>query len=167
MRICLVYTSLIALLVLGFVGHGVAGQLTIGAKASIYDPPGEAGPTPMLGAYVSYSITQYLSAEGAVEWTQYDNTTLIPMTVNMMYHPLGKKVFDPYIGGGGGYYYEKTGDDIESTIGCQSLIGLKWNPTQDFGVSFEAKYIIPDVKKPSKGGFSYGGAITGTMTTRL
>ncbi|MCK4353074.1 outer membrane beta-barrel protein [candidate division WOR-3 bacterium] len=164
MKICKYFIILFAL---EFASQSLAGKLTIGVKASIYDPPGAPGPTPMVGGYVSYSIGKYLNIEGAVEWSNYDNTTFMPITVNTVYHPLGRKVFNPYIGGGIGYYYKKVNDAPESTIGCQLLLGLNWNPPQAFGLSLEIKYIIPDIKNTSESGFSYGGAITGTMIMEL
>jgi len=162
-----VYKGLIALFLLGFISQAFGGKLTIGAKASIYDPPGVPGPTPMVGGYIGYSISEYLSAEGAVEWSNYDNTTLIPITVNMIYYPLGESGFNPYLGGGSGYYYKKVNKDIESTVGYQLLVGLSWKSAQDFGLSFEVKYIVPDIKNASDRGFSYGGGITGSMTMEL
>jgi len=162
-----VYKGLIALFLLGFISQAFGGKLTIGAKASIYDPPGASGPTPMVGGYIGYSISEYLSAEGTVEWSNYGNTTLIPITVNMIYYPLGKKGFNPYLGGGSGYYYKKVKEDIKSTVGYQLLVGLSWKSAQDFGLSFEVKYIVPDIKNVSDRGFSYGGGITGSMTMEL
>ncbi len=144
----------------------LAGKFGVGGKVSMYDPPGDVGPTLMIGVDASYRFSDYIDAVGSVEWTKYkengEDVTLMPMTINTRIYPLGRQKLDAYFGGGMGYYYRE-GVNVESTIGTQAILGVNWRPRDGKGVTFELKYTIPDINKPEEGGFTYSGGVTGTI----
>ncbi len=143
-----------------------AGKFGITGKVSMYDPPGESGPTLMIGVEASYKLSEYLDAVGAIEWTRYEeageDVTLIPVTLNARFHPLGRGGFDPYFGGGAGYWYRE-GVNVESTVGLQAIFGISWQPKDGKGISFELRYTMPDINDPNKGGLTYSGGVTGAI----
>ena len=127
------------------------GTLTVSGRVSLYDPPGDAGYTPM---YTSYND------DGKV-------VKMMPVTFNGLLHPLGQRVFDPYFGLGIGAYLKKIGNEDRSTMGLQGVGGVQWHPKSGCGFSFEARYIVPDGGNLSGGSFTFGGSITGEITTEL
>ena len=145
-----------------------AGKFGVSGKVSMYDPPGDAGPTIMFGAEAIYKLNDYFDATGSIEWTKYkengSDVTLIPVTVNGRFHPFGSGSFNPYIGAGAGYFYkEGEGPDVESTVGGQAIAGISWTSKKGKGLNFELRYTIPDINDRSKGGLTYTGGVTGTV----
>jgi len=147
------------------------GTLTVSGRVSLYDPPGDAGYTPMYGLSARYSLSNKVEIEGNVEYVSYNDNgetvKMMPVTFNGLLHPLGRTVFDPYFGMGIGAYLKKIGDEDQSTIGFQGVGGVQWCPVSGFGLSFEVRYIVPDGGNLSGGSFTFGGSITGEITTEL
>lgn len=162
-----------SLIVVGLIGIPMVvygGKVTLGATMSMYDPPGEAGPTLMIGVSAGVRFNDYFEGACNIEWTQYKeggkDVTLIPVTVDVVSHPLGIRLFDPFIGGGLGYYYKLVGDENQSSLGAQVKFGLHWKPTSGTGLDFTVTYRVPDIiNKPNEGGWSIGGGASGTIGT--
>ena len=146
------------------------GHLSVKAKVSTYTTSG-GSTTLMYGLTASYAVSDRISVDGTVEWTQYtedgENVELMPITVDGVFHPLGQRAFDPYIGAGIGAYLTKRGETQSGTFGMQVIGGVGYHPTSNFGVSFEVKYRLPDVAHPSGGGISFGGGVEGSLETTL
>ncbi|MBN1755847.1 outer membrane beta-barrel protein [bacterium] len=144
-----------------------AGKLKLGGKVSTYNPPGDAGSTVMFEGTATYLLSDYLSIQGSLGWTTYksggETVTLMPVTVDGIFHFLGRQKLDPYAGAGIGYYRTTVGGADESTFGFQLFSGIEWRPSSNFGLSFEVKYRVPDISQPDQGGVSFGGGITGDI----
>ena len=142
-----------------------AGNLNLGAKASIYNPsvPG-ASPTIMYGIVADYDVNQMIHARGSVEYATYSikdtSYSLMPVTVDIIAHLFPGFFVDPYFGGGVGYYKYTAGSVETSTTGLQAVAGISAS-IGAFYAGFEAKYYIPDASKTSEGQLSYGGYMTG------
>ena len=145
----------------------LAGDFGVSAKASMYDPPGDASPSLMLGVEGVYTLNSFFDATVSIEWTKYDENnqtiTLIPVLLNGKFHPVGRGNFDPYVGFGAGYYYREGGLDIESTAGGKALAGISWKNKKGNGFVFEIAYSIPDFQDFSQGGLTYSGGVTGSL----
>ena len=145
----------------------LSGDFGVSAKASMYDPPGDAGPSLMLGAEAGYKLNKFFDATLSIEWTKYDvnneTITLIPVLLNGKFHPFSRGNFDPYVGLGAGYYYKEGGIDVQSTAGGKALAGISWKNKTGNGFMVEISYSIPDFQDFSKGGFTYSGGITGSL----
>ena len=147
------------------------GTLTVSGRVSLYDPPGDAGYTPMYGLSARYSLSDKVELEGNVEYTSYNDdgkvVKMMPVTFNGLLHPLGQRVFDPYFGLGIGAYLKKIDNEDRSTMGLQGVGGVQWHPKSGCGFSFEVRYLVPDGGNFSDGSFTFGGSITGEITTEL
>ena len=145
----------------------LAGQLTLGAKAYIYNPPEEgASPSLMYGFVLDYDMNRYLHAMAEASYTSYAakgiNYTLMPITLNLVAHFLPGSPVDPYLGGGVGYY-SKTADGVEnSKTGWQTMAGVTFR-VGNFYAGFEATYIVPDMSQ-STGSVAWGGWASGTTS---
>ncbi len=143
-----------------------AGQLTLGAKASIYNPPEEgANPSLMYGFVLDYDINAFLHAQADASYTSYTadgiDYTLMPITVNLIAHFIPGGAIDPYLGGGLGYY-SKTADGVETAnTGAQAIAGFAFK-VGGLNAAFEATYIVPDLSHSDKGSFAWGGSAAGT-----
>lgn len=159
---------MVAVLVYPFILYG--GKINLGGTFSVYDPPGEAGPTVMIGLSAGVRFNDYFEGACNIEWTQYKeagkDVMLIPVTVDIVAHPLGIRLFDPFIGGGIGYYYKLVDEENQSSLGAQLKFGLHWKPTSGTGLDFTVTYRAPDIiNKPKEGGWSIGGGASGTIGT--
>ena len=148
------------------------GHLSITAKASIYDPPGDAGITPMVTIEANYNLSAFIVAVGSVSWTSYDNTTFVPVTADGEFHPLGTAAFDPYAGAGiSANYYKYSGGGITSTelkLGAELYGGIAYHPSGMIGFEGEVKYRIEDFGNiADSGSWSLGGGITGSWEKDL
>jgi len=143
------------------------GRITISAGVSIYDPPGDVSSTLLFEIAARYRLSDKVTAELSVGWTQYSDVTLMPVQLNGEFHPLGAKVFDPYVGAGTGVYLTKIAEVTEATIGIQALAGLAFRPAKGFGFSAEVKYMLADITDGNSGGLTFGGGIEGTWETDL
>jgi hypothetical protein len=143
-----------------------AGLLTLGAKASIYNPPEEgANPSVMYGFVLDYDINRILHARAGASYTSYTakgiNYTLMPITLNLIAHFMPESTVDPYLGGGVGYY-SKTVDGVESSkTGGQAIGGITFR-LEGFYAGFEVQYIVPDLAQSDIGSLSWGGWASGT-----
>lgn len=154
------------------VGNLYSGNVSVGGRVSLYDPPGEAGPTLMIGIDAGVRFNDYFEGAASIEWTQYKengkDVTLIPITADLVAHPLGISLFDPFFGAGAGYYYKLVGNENQSSLGIQLKFGLHWKPTSGTGLDFTVQYRIPDIiNKPKEGGWSIGGGASGTVGVNL
>jgi len=156
----------IAILCLIISGTANAGMLTLGAKASIYNPP-EAGASPslMYGFMLNYDVNAILNIRAGASYTSYTandiDYTLMPITLDFIAHFLPASNIDPYLGLGIGYY-SKTVDAIEdSYTGGQAIAGVQFN-INGLNAAFEATYIVPDLSQSDEGSLSWGGWMTGT-----
>ncbi len=148
-----------------------AGKLSVGAKVSVYNPPGDASSTLLFEVAAKYNVSDKVTAELSVGWTQYtsggEDVTLMPIQLNGEFHPLGRIVFDPYVGGGIGAYLTKTGDVSSVTAGIQTLAGLSFKPAGGLAFTAEVKYILSDITDANSGGFTFGGGVEGNWETEL
>lgn len=147
------------------------GRLSVGAKVSIYDPPGSASSALLFEVSAKYRISTKVAAELSVGWTKYKDDrveiTMIPIQLNGEFHPLGQNVFDPYLSAGIGGYLTQRDEKVDVTAGVQSALGLKFSPKGMFSFSVEIKYILPDITDPKSGGVNLGGGIQGRWETEL
>ncbi|RKZ29465.1 hypothetical protein DRQ36_08505 [bacterium] len=153
------------------------GHISVTAKASIYDPPGDAGIAPMFTLEARYRLSAFLAIVGSGSWTTYDynsaDITYIPVAIDGELHPLGTATFDPYAGAGISFnYYEydyDTGaDDTEITLGIEALGGLSYKISDNFKFEFDCKYRIEDITDAGNtGSWSTGGGITGSWEKDL
>jgi hypothetical protein len=147
-------------------GMSFAGDLTLGARAGVYNPPEEgAKPSFMYGFTLDYGINAYLHARADASYTSYAadgiDYTLMPVTINLIAHFLPGAPIDPYLGGGVGYY-SKTKDGVEfSKTGAQAMAGFNFK-IGGLNAAFEAMYIVPDLNHSDVGSFSWGGSAAGT-----
>ncbi len=145
------------------------GKLTIGAKASLYNPPGTSATTILFEVTARYRMSDKLTGELSMGWTQYEaggkSTTMVPIQVNAEFHPMGRKFFDPYLGGGSGAYLSVIEEELDVTLGFQVFGGVMVRPTSGFGFSIQVKYILTDVSDSNSGGFSLGGGVEGSWET--
>jgi len=143
-----------------------AGVLTLGAKASIYNPPEEgASPTLMYGFVLDYDINAHLHARAGASYTSYSakgvRYTLMPITFNLIYHLMPGNFIDPYLGGGVGYY-SKTEDGNEyGRTGGQAVAGMRFS-VGGLNAAIEATYIDPNFDDLESGTMSWGGWAAGT-----
>lgn len=157
---------LIIILLVAISSSAFAGLLTLGAKASIYNPPEEgANPTLMYGFILDYDINRILHARAGASYASYMakgiNYTLMPITFNLIAHFMPESNIDPYLGGGLGYY-SKTVDGVESSkTGGQAIAGISFR-IGNFNAAFEASYIVPDLSESDIGSLSWGGWASGT-----
>ncbi|MCD6418242.1 outer membrane beta-barrel protein [bacterium] len=148
-----------------------SGKLSLGAKMSVYDPPGDASSTLLFEIVAKYWVSTKVTTELSVGWTQYkesgENVMLMPIQLNAEFHPLGRISFDPYCGGGIGAYIKQTGDETSATAGIQMLAGLSFKPSGGLSFNAEVKYILSDITDSNSGGFSFGGGVEGNWQTEL
>ena len=143
-----------------------AGQLTLGAKASVYSPPEEgANPSLMYGFMLDYDINASLHARAEASYTSYTakgiDYTLMPVTFNLIAHFIPGGAIDPYLGGGIGYY-SKTAAGVETAnTGAQGVAGLAFK-LGGLNAALEASYVVPDLSHSEKGSMSWGGWASGT-----
>ena len=145
------------------------GRLTIGAKASLYNPPGPSATTMLFEVTARYRMSDKLTGELSMGWTQYKaggkSTTMVPIQINAEFHPMGRKVFDPYLGGGSGAYFSVVEEELDVTLGIQVFGGVMVRPSSGFGLSIQVKYMLADVSDSKSGGFSLGGGVEGSWET--
>ncbi len=148
-----------------------AGKLSVGAKVSVYNPPGDASSTLLFEVSAKYNVSDKVTTELSVGWTQYTSSgevvTLMPIQLNGEFHPLGRIIFDPYVGGGIGAYLTQTGDKTSATAGIQAMTGLSFKPAGGLSFNVEVKYILSDITDANSGGFTFGGGIEGNWQTEL
>jgi len=172
MKHVIVLLLVVCLLALPAFAKRDKGHLSISAKASIYDPPGDAGITPMVTVSARYNLSAFIVAVGSVSWTNYSNTTYIPVTADGELHPLGTAAFDPYAGAGlSANYYQFSGGGSTSTelkLGTELYGGIAYHPSGMIGFEGEAKYRIEDIAHAGDtGSWSLGGGITGSWEKDL
>ena len=170
--------AIIVILFFGLLLSGIAeaksskkGNLSVGAKVSMYNPPGDAGSTLLFEVTARYRFSDYVVAEMSVGWTQYSSggqtVTLMPIQLNGEFHPMGRKVFDPYLGAGTGVYLQQVGETTDATMGVQALAGLAFRPTSGFSFSAEVKYMLSDISDADSGGLTFGGVVEGNWEMDL
>jgi len=143
-----------------------AGMLTLGAKASIYNPP-EAGASPslMYGFMLDYDINAVFHARAGAHYTSYTandvDYTLMPITLDILAHLMPGNNVDPYLGVGVGYYSKTIDGEESSHTGGQAIAGIKFN-LGGFSAAFEATYMVPDLAKSEEGSFAWGGWASGS-----
>ncbi|MBN1426240.1 outer membrane beta-barrel protein [Candidatus Fermentibacteria bacterium] len=148
------------------------GHISVTATASIYDPPGDAGASPMLGLRANYWLSSKVALAGNVSWTKYDDAgtsiTYVPVSIDGILHPLGSAKFDPYVGAGLGLNYRSWADDSRTDAGVEFLAGLAYRPGGSMSFDFEVKRRIEDLSDTKdSGSWSFGGGITGTWSGDL
>ncbi len=148
------------------------GHISVTATASIYDPPGGAGASPMLGLQATYWLSSRLSLAGNVSWAMWvesgQSVTYVPIYVDGIFHPLGAARLDPYVGAGLGANYHSYPDKSETTAGIELLGGLSYRPGGSFSFDFEVRRRIEDLgNTKDNGSWSFGGGITGTWSGNL
>ncbi len=147
------------------------GKLSVSASVSVFDPPGDVSSALLFEVSAKYRISQKFTAELSTGWSQYEdggvNTTYIPVQTNLEFHPLGRGMFDPYVGGGVSANFTQHGDQTTATAGIQALGGLAFKPTNQVSLSVEIKYNLPDITDPNSGGFSLGGGANFNWSTEM
>ena len=148
-------------------GPVFAGTLTVSGRAGMYSPPGgNISASLMYGIGADYTITEHLSARAAVETTTYSvagvQTTLTPVTADLIYRQTLGGMFTPYVGAGVGYYTSTVGSNTNSTMGVQAETGFKF-ALGGFDAGVEARYILPDTKNTNSGSMSYNAYMTGSF----
>jgi len=143
-----------------------AGALTLGAKASVYNPPEEgADPSLMYGFFLDYEINKFLHARADASYTSYaasgHNYTLMPITIGLIAHFLPDAPIDPYLGGGIGYYSSTFDGSETSHTGAQAQAGLNFH-IGAFSAALEVSYIVPDLDHSDIASVSWGGWASGT-----
>jgi hypothetical protein len=146
-----------------------AGQAHLSFRGSLYKPYNSDSYVFLVGVSLRYDINRYWTADGNVEYASYTDrdgrrNVFLPVTADLIGHPFGRRTFDPYLGGGLGYYYRTIADTNRSSVGFQTVTGIRLSTQKGFGIAFEVRYIAPDISKPKEGGFSYSGDIGGGMT---
>ena len=160
------FAVMLALCVL-FVGVGEAksskkkGRLSVSAGVSVYNPPGTSSSSLLFEIAAKYRVSDKFTADMSVGWTQYDDVTLMPIKLNGEFHPLGDKVFDPYVGAGSGLYLSKVLETTSATVGVQAFAGLKYSPSNGIGFSGQVEYMLTDISDANSGGLSFGGNVEG------
>ncbi|MFA4905155.1 MAG: hypothetical protein WC645_01485 [Candidatus Margulisiibacteriota bacterium] len=155
------------LIVLFLGGSAFAGNLTVSGRAGLYSPPGVgASPSVMYGLGAEYAITSFLSARAAVETTTYSvagvQTSLTPITVDLIYRQTLLGMLTPYVGAGVGYYTATVGSLTSSTMGVQAETGFQF-AVGGFNAGVEARYMLPDTKTSGTGSMSYSAYMTGSF----
>ena len=146
-----------------------AGQAHLSFRGSLYKPYNSDSYVFLVGVSLRYDINRYWTADGNVEYATYSDrqgrrNVILPVTADIIGHPFGRRTFDPYLGGGLGYYYRTIADTNRSSVGFQTVTGIRLRTMEGFGIAFEVRYIAPDIAKPREGGFAYSGDIGGGMT---
>lgn len=158
------FLSVAFMIILSCQSH--AGELTLGAKASIYNPPEDgASPSLMYGFALDYDINRYFHAIAGASYTSYAakgvDYTLMPITFDLVAHFRPDSNIDPYLGLGVGYY-SKTADKVErSRTGGQAEAGVNFH-IGNFNAALEISYIVTDLSDSSIGAVSCGGWASGT-----
>ncbi|MBI5700033.1 hypothetical protein HZC35_07020 [Candidatus Saganbacteria bacterium] len=155
------------LLLLLLVSPSFAGNLTVSGRAGLYSPPGVgASASVMYGLGAEYAITSFLSARAAVETTTYSvagvQTSLTPITVDLIYRQSLLGMLTPYVGAGIGYYTATVGPLTSSTMGVQAETGLIFS-LGGFNAGVEARYMLPDTRASGTGSMSYNAYMTGSF----
>ncbi len=151
--------------------RGKRGKLTISVDVSTYDPPGDVSSTLLFEVSAKYSLSKVVSAELAVGWTQYsedeDVVTLVPVQLNGEFHPLGRRMVDPYASAGFGAYLKQRGDAFSATAGIQAALGISVKAPGGFSLNVEVEYDLQDITDPSSGGLKLGGGMEGSIDIEL
>lgn len=147
------------------------GRLSVSANVSVFDPPGDVSSALLFEVSAKYRISQKFTGELSAGWSQYDdngtNTTYVPVQTNLEFHPLGRGMFDPYVGGGLSANFTQANDQTTATAGVQALGGLSFKPADKVSFSVEIKYNLPDITDPKSGGFSLGGGADLNWSTEM
>ena len=170
--------AIIVILFFGLLLSGIAeaksgkkGNLSVGAKVSMYNPPGDASSTLLFEVTAQYRFSDHFTGELSVGWTQYssggETVTLMPIQLNGEFHPLGRQAFDPYLGAGTGVYLQQVGETTDATMGVQALGGLAFHPTSGFSFNAEVKYMLADITDKDSGGLTFGGGVEGNWEMDL
>jgi len=144
------------------------GHLSVTAKASIYNPPGDDLLAPMFTVEARYRMSAFIAIVGSASWTKYEisdiDYTFVPVAVDGELHPLGNQTFDPYAGAGLALNFRQPeSGDPDINIGAEILGGVTYKPKNNFGVEFDVKYRIEDLANPGdSGSWSVGGGVTGS-----
>jgi hypothetical protein len=146
-----------------------AGQVQLSFRGSLYKPYNSDTYIALIGLSLRYDINRYWTLDGNVEYASYFDregrrNVFLPVTTDLIGHPFGRRTFDPYLGGGLGYYYRTIADTNRSSMGFQTVTGIRLRTQEGFGIAFEVRYIAPDITKPREGGFAYSGDVGGGMT---
>ncbi|RLF27023.1 MAG: hypothetical protein DRN14_05970, partial [Thermoplasmata archaeon] len=101
--------------------RGKKSKLSVNASVSVFDPPGDVSSALLFEVSAKYRISQKFTGELSAGWSQYDDggvtTTYIPVQTNLEYHPLGRGMFDPYVGGGLSANFTQANDQTTATAG--------------------------------------------------
>ena len=148
----------------------LSADLDIGTHANFYLPPEGGGNTLSTGIDATYRIDNYVSARGSVDNASYSanniHYSLTSLTIDLIYHALGKNTLDPYIGAGVGYYEQKADLETTSSTGLNALAGILFH-FQSFNAGIEVKYVVPDTHHMETGFYSVGGQLTGGLHITL
>jgi outer membrane protein W len=144
-----------------------AGTLTVSGRAGLDSPPAvNASPSVMYGLGAEYGITSSLSVRAAVETTTYSvagiQTTLTPVTADLIYRQTLLGMITPYVGAGLGYYTTTVGSNTNSTMGVQAETGIKF-AVGGFDAGAEVRYMLPDTKNSNSGSMTYNAYMTGSF----
>ena len=124
------------------------GTLSIGGRATYYDPKGADGVW-YGGAQVRLYLLRFLAFEGSADYRRndFDSTRVhsYPVQVSALIYPFGTRRLSPFILGGGGWYYTtvKSGpfEDTQNRFGAHAGGGLQFWLTQHFSVDSTYRYI--------------------------
>lgn len=153
-----------------FSSLGASPLLRFGTTVSLWDPPGDANYAPLVETWAEYYVSSIFSLRGTGAYSTWSEDTVDYNhrrgTLDAVFHPDLKTGFQIGVGGGLGYYQTQTSlenDEDEGTLGLQALGDLNYAVSQNFGVNFTARAVVPDVNESSEILWQFGGGITGEM----
>lgn len=161
-------TVVLLALVIVLISPAFAGKVDISGRAGIYSPSVlNASPSLMYGVGADIQIIAGLYARAAVETTTYAvnniQTTVTPITADIIYRQSIGGIINPYIGAGLGYYISTTGPATTQTMGYQGEAGVTVS-LGGFNAGLEFRYMVPDSSKPNSSSSSYNAYASGAFS---
>ncbi|MBN1620458.1 hypothetical protein JW890_07020 [candidate division WOR-3 bacterium] len=147
-----------------------APLLRFGTTVSLWDPPGDANYAPIIESWAEYYVLTVFSLRGTGAYSTWSHDTVTYThrrgTIDAIFRPDIGTGFEVGFGGGLGFYETKTsitGDEDEGTLGIQALGDLNYAISNNIGLNFAARAIVPDLNKSSEILWQFGGGITGEL----
>jgi opacity protein-like surface antigen len=133
----------------GLFEHVKIGPVSIGGRATYYDPKDSSGEW-YGGAQVRVYPWQYLAFEGSADYRKNDfgdtRVHSYPVQVSALIYPFGTRRISPFILGGGGWYYTTVNgpgnfDDTQNRFGLHAGGGLQFFLNNHWSIDSTYRYI--------------------------
>lgn len=147
-----------------------AGMLNVSANAGMFSASGSDSPSVIYGLSADMSVFQNLSVRGMVQTTTYTSggqqTTLMPISLDLLYSQSIAGMFHPYAGAGLSYNSSNTAGVSTQTTGGQAEAGFKFE-LAGFSAGVEYRYMILDFSHSNNSASTYNFYMSGGFSQSL